>query len=194
MEFLLAHSFISFVFLEEEDITYEHLQRFTSARGKPFFLIHSCTPSKGEELKRLVPNGAVIELSKKEPAAVVKSIRARIKGSLSKEKSPLCQLSQCLSFHEFGITVDEEENIACCQGKKLAEEIKQSLVGIAPFKVKEKLVPLQGPTLWHKWASYDKTQNCMRLEDTDSTKINDFKQKHFRWKKNIRKEQSEKAT
>ena len=192
--FLVAHSFILFVFILESDICPEqNLQRFANAKSKIFFLIPSCTKKKMEELKQLVPNSAIIELHKKAPADIVNSIRNRIISRVAKEKCPTCQLSNSLKNDHFQIISDENDSLPCCEGRNIAEKIKDEVKRLEAFHVKEITVPLQGPSLWHKWASHNKKQKRAKKEDTGNKKIDDFLVEQYDLKSKIRQQQSLKA-
>lgn len=49
--------------------------------------------------------------------------------------------------------------------------------GIEQFQVKEQIVPLQGPLLWHELADHNKTQSRRKQEDTLAKGLSNFLQK-----------------
>ena len=63
------------------------------------------------------------------------------------------------SAKQIGIEVDENcENST--EGKALAKAVMKVIENIEDAsKIKETMLPLQGPDLWHKWAEYDKERN-----------------------------------
>ena len=58
-----------------------------------------------------------------------------------------------------GIKVDENDDKSI-EGKQLALNLMDHVTSIKDAcKIKQKMLPLQGPDLWHKWAGYDKERN-----------------------------------
>ncbi len=196
--FLSVESYMSFIFLSEQDITKssECLKKLNSARGKVLFLMNNCSKYEEGELKRLVPKCDIINLyNLREPAAIVRKIQTLITSRLSKttSRSPFCMLSnsgltKCL---ELNIKVDELIQ-ECHNGKEFAQTIMSHINNIpTASKVKEKVVPLQGPNLWHKWARLDKQQKRMKVEEMEEMKLETFVSQKTIEKERIRHRQLE---
>ena len=192
LDFLIAHSDMLFVFLNEDDVTFESTGKFSSVSicGNVIFILHS---EKGKQhLKALVPNCEVLML-KKEPAAIVRLIRLKIMKRMSDSQIHCCQLSQTLtSCNELCIKVDTDSPY-CKQGQILASNIMKTLKDIPAAEVKEVMVPLQGPNLWHKWANLDKKQNRMKWGDSGFKGLETFNSEMRARKEILRKGQLEKA-
>ena len=196
LDFLIAHSDMAFVFLQESDIhsKQEYLKMFASTKfkGKVTFLLDSWSDNSKQQLKSLVPHYAFISFVRKELAEIVKTIREKITNRMSKtSKLHLCQLSALLT-KEYGIQIDKESE-ACQRGRALAANIMIEIQDIPLAEAKEAIVPLQGPRFWQKWATVNKKQNLMKLEDSESLGIENFFSKKRQEKDNIRKQQQAKA-
>ena len=192
LNFLITHSDMLFVFLNEEDITFEKTRTFSEKtfHGKVIFILHS--EKEKQDLKELVPNCEVLML-KKEPAAIVRSIRLKVTKRMSDSRLHYCQLSQTLtSCNELHIKVDADSP-SCKQSQILANHIMKTLNGIQAAEMKEIMVPLQGPNLWHKWAKLNKKQNRMKWEDSGFLGVESFNTEMRTGKETVRKDQLEKA-
>ena len=192
LNFLITHSDMLFVFLNEEDIISTNTEMFyqINKNGKVIFILYS---EKGKKhLKALVPNCEVLML-KKEPAAIVRLIRLKITKRMNDSQFHYCQLSQTLtSCNEFCIKVDAESQ-SCKQGQILASNIMKELKDIPASEMKEVMVPLQGPNLWHKWAKLNKKQNRMKWEDLGFWGVESFNTEMRAKKEIVQKDQFEKA-
>ena len=72
------------------------------------------------------------------------------------DASKFISISECADFaQDIGIRVDEKIK-ECTEGYSLANKIIKMLDSVPASNTKMQLFPLQGPELWHKWASYDK--------------------------------------
>ena len=87
----------------------------------------------------------------------------------------------------------DEESEACQRGMALAANIMTEIQDIPLAEAKEAIVPLQGPRFWQKWATVNKKQNRMKLEDSESLGIENFFSKKRKEKDDIRKQQQAKA-
>ena len=104
-----------------------------------------------------------------------------------------CQLSQTLtSWNKLCIKVDTDSP-SCKQGQILASNIIKELNDIPAAEVKEKMVPLQGPNLWHEWARFDKKQNCMKREDSGFSGIEAFHSEMRNQKELVRLQQRDRV-
>ena len=190
--FPIAHSDMLFVFLNDEDIISENTETFSQIdkNGKVIFILYS---EKGKQhLKALVLNCEILML-KKEPAAIVRSIRLKITKRMSDSQFHCCQLSQTLtSCNELCINIDADSP-SCKQSQILANNIMNELSDIPAAEMKEFMVPLQGPNLWHQWAKLNKKQNRMKWEDSGFLGVESFNTEMRAKKEIVRKDQLEKA-
>ena len=194
LNFLISQSDMLFVFLNEEDITFRNLEKFSqsSFHGRVIFILHACSNVAKWELKKSVPDCTVLMLDKK-TAGIVRSIRLQIEKRLCESQMHLCQLSQCLTLSNKHCIKIDVDNPFCKQGKVLAKDIMKELNGIPAVEVKEIMVPLQGPNLWHEWAKFDKKQYHNKWEDSDFLGVEGFNSEMRKHKKVIRKQQFEKT-
>ena len=197
LEFLLAYTYLFFVFLTKEDIKAykDKLKKFKSTNGKVVFLMHTCSKKKEEKLKKLVPRCAIISLSKlKESAAIVKSIRGTIFDQISSSgPKKFLRLSEIQS-NGFGVTIDEQTVSSCKCAQELALEIIKTIEHVPMKEVKNKMVPLQGPNLWRAWAVLNKRQNRKKPEDMGNMGMEEFDKFESQKKTAIRRTQLEEAT
>ena len=198
LEFLLAHTYLFFVFLATEDVKAykDKLKKFKSANAKVIFLMKTCPRKKEEKLKKLVPRCSIISLSDvKESAAIVKSIRGTIFDQISssgrsRPKKRLSEIQPC----KFGVTIDELTVSSCKCAQELALEIMKTIEHIPMKEVKNKMVPLQGPNLWREWAVLNKRQNRKKPEDMGNMGMEEFDKLKSQAKTDIRRSQLKEAT
>ena len=176
VDFLSEVSFMSFVFLNEEDLDeagFQVLQTMSKAPGGLVLLrTRSAADSKlwhekYKHLKKRIPKEScsVIKMDKKNEADIKDDIRARIVSSIERqwntEHKTHPTLEECSDLAiKCGIRVDENEN-ECTKGKQLAYGLKSIIAAFIleyPNESPKKMLPLQGTTLWHEWASLDKEQ------------------------------------
>ena len=190
-EFISSHSCMLVVFLAENDISAFEKMLYASKSEKRqcLFLMSKYSEHAKEKLKALIPNCIVLELSGKEPAAVVQNIRSKITKGLSQLKGSFFRLSSIAPTQD--IIIDEKIMESCERGKKLAMSIMDKIEGIDPNKLKTQL-PLQGPDLWHKWASFNKKQNRMKYEEMGNSGPEQFYQKMKKEKEKVRRDQLKK--
>ena len=187
-EFISSHSCMLVVFLAENDINvFEKMIKFKTCQC--LFLMSKYSQHAKRKLKALIPNCIVLELSGKEPAAVVQNIRSKITKGLSQLKGSFFRLSSIAPTQD--IIIDEKIMESCERGKKLAMSIMDKIEGIDPNKLKTQL-PLQGPDLWHKWASFNKKQNRMKYEEMGNSGPEQFYQKMKKEKEKVRRDQLKK--
>ena len=189
--FLLAHSYMSFVFINEEDINSEKLDSFKSTKGKVVFLLNSISPSESNKLRTSVPQCVVIGIQSKTPPDIVKSIKQKIANRLFQPmfKKQFLKIS---SIQHDGI-FNEEDISPCKEGKTLALDIMKAIEGIPTSQTKDRMVPLQGSGLWRTWAKINKQQKRMKPEDMGNMGFEKFNHVKRKEKEDIRKKQLEKA-
>ena len=190
--FLLAHSYMSFVFINEKDINSEKLDSFKSTKGKVVFLLNSSSPSQSKKLITSVgPQCVVIGIQSKTPPDIVKSIKQKISNRLLQPQYRK-QFLRISSIQHDGIFIDEDIS-PCQEGKTLALKIKKAVEGIPTSQVKDQMVPLQGSDLWRTWAKINKQHKRMKPEDMGNMGIEKFNHVKRKEKEDIRKNQLKKA-
>ena len=97
-------------------------------------------------------------------------------------------ISDCGSIAaKLGIKVDENDDKSI-EGKQLALNLMDHVTSIKDAcKIKQEMLPLQGPDLWHKWAGYDKERN--RHSNRKETSITTYNSDLDGKKNNIRSNQ-----
>ena len=101
-------------------------------------------------------------------------------------------LSACCHFaYEADVRVDEDSEYSKA-GKKLADLVMKEVDSVNYSEVKEKLLPLQGPELWHKWAMHDKER--YRQAYRKDTTITEYNSKKDKEKMTIRESQIKRST
>ena len=189
--FLLAHSYMSFVFINEEDINSEKLDSFKSTKGKVVFLLNSSSPSESNKLRTSVSQCAVIGIQSKTPPDIVNSIKQKIANRLFQPKFKK-QFLKISSIQHDGI-FNEEDISPCKEGKTLALDIMKAIEGIPKSQIKDQMVPLQGSGLWRTWAKINKQQKRMKPEDMRNMGLEKFNHVKRKEKEDIRKNQLKKA-
>ena len=91
-----------------------------------------------------------------------------------------------------GIKVDED-NKDSEKGKVFAEVIMKKVQSVHFNKVKHEMLPLQGPSLWHKWAIIDKEQH-RHVHRNEETSVTEYNLEKDREKTEIRKKQLDHCT
>ena len=163
-KFLSQVSFMTFVLLTEDNLDEKGVQILKDlADDAPggivlMFLDKKFTP-KHEGMKLLtdsIPKEKFfrMKLSGKSAADIKASVRDQINKKLSSQDE-FRTIEDCARIARAnGINVDEDDP-DCVQGRALANEIQDALAKL-PTSDKNALLPLQGQTLWHKWAMHDK--------------------------------------
>ena len=167
LDFLKKISFIIFVVLLEEsldDSLIELMQELANVQGGLVIIFpdyeHTCTLPKSKSLLNTISakhiSTLIIEDMNED------EVKSHIQKIISKKMSkphPFAfkAISECSTIaHEIGIRIDED-NIDCKEGKILANDMIKVLNDVVPASdAKARMLPLQGPELWHKWAKYEK--------------------------------------
>ena len=132
---------------------------------------------------------SIIHLKSKETTAVDSIQQALvhklkfIKPDNFKSLSSCCQIA-----YKAGINIDED-NEHCKAGRKMANTVMEQVNSVCYADVKQKLLPLQGLTLWQLWARHDREQYC-HLDRKNET-ISEYNLHKKREKADIRKSQVE---
>ena len=175
-DFIHQITFMSFVLLTEGNLdtqTIELLNKLKNAPGGVAVLFSDLKDNekfKSPRHEQLLSGMFVIKLKGKNNARIRNEIRKEIMNKLQKATRGNCRsLCTCIeSARAIGIQIDEDD-AGCKEGKNLAENVMKSVTSISAHEAKLKMLPLQGPNLWHKWAMYDKEsyrQLAKSLTDT----------------------------
>ena len=175
--FMQKISFMSFVLLQENDLddeVLELLQRLKESPGGVIVMFDDLMKDEKPKNKKLyqeLDGTCVINLKERNSIEIKTDLREKIA-----EKLCLClqthhkKLSECVEIAQsLEIQIDEDGEEST-NGKKLAEEVMQQITSHCAHEDMFKMLPLQGPDLWHKWAMLDKQSYRQLKKDTDSEK------------------------
>ena len=183
VEFLAKISFTSIVVIDETEVLKnEYMNILSTLAGSPGGIIlliaknqfeDEASKKLNESLKifhqKVVPKNkcSKIKLKSKNLETIKNEIAENLSEKLNSVSGNLKSIAEC-SVHarESGILVDEN-NFASQSGKEHAIEVMKIIHSMPPKEIKHKMLPLQGPDLWHKWAEYDK-ENIVRGNEKKS--------------------------
>ena len=162
LNFMQEISFMSCVLLQESDVddeTLRMLQKLAESHGGVIIMFADLKHNqklKDKKLNQQLNGMSIIKLKGKNSAQVIEDVRKAIVNKLnSSSRAHYTTLNKCVKIAKsFGIQVDEDEE--CIKGKNLAEEVMQRIVSLSSHEAKLKILPLQGPNMWQKWATLDK--------------------------------------
>ena len=167
VEFLQKVSFISVVLITEESInekTIKVLESLTNASSEIVVLLgpeQNVTKSGHikplQLLQQALFKSYIIQLKNKNWSTIKKEIQERLAERLSNAKPEHFKaISDCYHIaKETGIKIDEDHNDSNI-GRKYADMVMNKIYSVKYNEVKDKMLPLQGPPLWHHWAKHDK--------------------------------------
>ena len=161
-DFIQQISFMSFVLLTESSLdtqAIELLQKLKNAQGGVALLFSDLEGNenfKNTKCEQMLKGMHVIKMKGKNKAQIRKEVRKEIATKLQNAFKNDCRsLTKCVELaRKIGIQIDEDE--AGCKGRKLAENVMDKVKSVSAHEAKLKMLPLQGPNLWHKWAVHDK--------------------------------------
>ena len=163
LNFMQKISYMSCVLLQEYDIDDEAFRLLESLAKSPggvilmFADLKHNQKFKNEYLNKLLNGMCIIKLKGKNYAQIRNDVRKEMVNKLnSSTRTQYKQLSECVGIAKsFGILIDEDDK-GCKEGQKLAEGVMEQITLLSAHGAKLKMLPLQGPDLWHKWATLDK--------------------------------------
>ena len=163
LNFIHKISYMSCVLLQESDMDYKTLrmlQKLAESHGGVIIMFADLKHNqkfKNERLNQQLNGMCIIKLKGKNFAKIRKDVRQAIVDKLnSSTKAHYTKLSECVEIAKScGIQVDEDDK-GCKEGQTLADGVMQQIVVLSPHEAKLKILPLQGPDMWHKWATFDK--------------------------------------
>ena len=161
--FLQQISFMSFVLLTESSLDVQTIELLKKLNDTPGGVALMFSDLKGNEKfknvkhEQMLSGMLVIKLKGKNNAQIRNEIRKEIMTRLQKTTKGNCRsLSTCVeSARAIGIQIDEDDT-GYKEGRKLAQNVMEKVTSISAHQAKLKMLPLQGPDLWHKWAIHDK--------------------------------------
>ena len=162
-KFIKKISFIMFLLLDEDKISEEvkqFLEELSKISGEIILLfpkLRSDQPFKDQKTEESLNSMHIIKMAGKPDTEIKCDIRDKILLRLNTSKQKHCRkLTDCVAIaHEMQIKVDED-NEQCMKGKLLAKEVMNDIMSVSPTQAKLKLLPIQGPKLWQKWAILNK--------------------------------------
>ena len=162
LNFMHKISFMSFVLLQEKDLdseSLELLEKLAKSPGGVVVMLADLSQSQESKNQKLqqIDSMEIIKLKRKNYAQIRNEVRKQMVSKLSTStQEHHKKLSKCVEIaRSFGIQIDEDDE-GCKDGEKLAKEVMQQIWLLSAHEAKLKMLPLQGPDLWHKWASLDK--------------------------------------
>jgi len=193
--FLQQISFMSFVLLTESSLDVPAIELLKKMNDSPggvalmFSDLKGNEKFKNPELEQMISGMFVIKLKGKNNAQIRNEIRKQIVSRLQKTMKGNCKsLSTFVeSARTIGIHVDEDD-VGCKEGKKLAQNVMETLTSVSAHEAKLLMLPLQGPDLWHKWAVHDK-ESYRQLARSQTDSIDHYNVEMEMKKKAIRQNQ-----
>ena len=176
--FLSQVSFMNFVLLTKRDMNdHNGIKVLQDLMKAPGGLVLMFSDAK-EDDKIKIPKGTLernmynrIKLNKKNAATIKNEICRQITQKLDQHtqcagvvSKQFKSLTDCAKIARMiGILVDEDIE-DCKEGKKLATALVAEITSldtdlVSTASVKDRMLPLQGPKLWHTWAKHDKEQH-----------------------------------
>ena len=208
VKFLQRISFVNVVLITETNInesTVKVLQSLAEAPGGIIVLLAECRTGKGETkasrsktqelLRQILPKNKISKLKLKSKNTVtLKTEIHRLLADKLDNAAPehFKAISKCHEIaKEIGIKIDEEHEDSKI-GRRFAEKIMEKVCSVNFNKVKAEMIPLQGPSLWHKWAKLDKEQH-RHVEKDKEVSVTAYNEEKNEGKMKVRKEQLEKC-
>ncbi|XP_065894129.1 interferon-induced very large GTPase 1-like isoform X2 [Dysidea avara] len=190
-------SFMSFIFLLEEDLNsnvLKTLQEFAVLQERlvvvfPDYDYVKTLKNMQNVLKFLCESKAcLLDVKDKNDDDVKSEIHKLIVTKLSAANaSNFSTISQCATIaRNAGIKVDED-NEECQEGQRLAKDMIGEVHTVNLTDAKTEMLPLQGSSLWHKWAKLDKESYQKPANEHVTTAY--YNQTVEQGKKEIRKRQ-----
>lgn len=203
VNFLQKISFVSVVLIAEANIdinSIKILENLAKApKGIVLLLTEGRTKKTKELLNQAIPKDKCIKIrlkSKSNVDTIKTEIQKALRENLDKKHDSIASkqfpcISDCCVFaNKAGISIDENTKDSNT-GREYAEKVMRIVYPIECNKVKEKMLPLQGPKLWHQWAKYDKER--YRHVDRKQVNVIDYNGKIDTQKAEVRKEQIDKC-
>ena len=163
--FIQAISFVSCILMKKKDlIKKEYIDILKTLANSPGGIIIILTDSrscKEDKIKSSInsENFCVVCLKQKTSAAIQNEIRNLISSKIKRLSHQFVSIADYVNIaHEHGIDVDEDDE-DCVIGRKAALHTKKVIGKVELTRIKDHFFPLQGPGMWHKWATYEKERH-----------------------------------
>ena len=186
VEFLKKISFISVVLTVKtsiDEMSVKILQGLSEAPGGIVLLLPEDKPqNKGSQSKNLdlirqsllKSKSSKMKLRSNMPTLSSKLQQLLAKKFANAPPEHFTAISNCYqAAKEAGIKIDEDIEDSV-NGKQYAKTIMEKVHSVRFNEVKDKMLPLQGPSLWHQWAKNDKERHRHEQikQETSVTKYN----------------------
>ena len=194
VEFLQKISCVSVVLISDthtNEITVEMLKQFAKAPGGVILLCDEAadkeTKSNARRLRQALPNSSKIKLKDRNMVRSIYKLKMDVQESIAERISQVTTdkhlpISKCCQLaRDANIKIDED-NEASKAGKQYADMVMKKVNG----QTKDKMLPLQSPSLWHKWAKHDKERHRHEKKETNVT---DYNTQQDDEKRKVREEQ-----
>ena len=219
--FLQKICFISVVLVSEASInecTIKVLQSLAESLGGIVLLITDEKKANKDSgtrklnlLHQALPKSKTskVKLKSKNTATLAEEIQEVLVKKLNSAKSEdFKSVADCyLIARETGICVDEDKKSSKI-GKQYAETVMDKVQSVHFSELKDKMLPLQGPSLWHQWAKHDKERYrhverksanvigkpATSFAEKQAISITEYNQQKDKQKMEIRKNQLSKCT
>ena len=162
LDFMQEISYMSCVLLQECDVDDEAFRLLEKLSKSPGGIIIMADLKhnqnfKNDKLEQQLNGMCVIKLKGKNFAQIRNDVRKNLADKLmSSTSAHYRKLSDCVEIaRSFGIQIDEDDK-GCKEGRQLAEEVMKQITSLSAHEAKQKMLPLQGPDLWHNWAMLEK--------------------------------------
>ena len=211
VKFLSQISFLTFAFVSEKDFSTDDFEESehemlscdtvlsTLSKSHCGLVLLTDKVNKGGKLdatqKRLPVNVWVIQMEDKNDDKIKKRIRERINKIMNEmwkqmeTKMLAIDSEKCVELaHNSGITIDEDSQ-EFIEGKNLACSLKTILTSHKDpsLSAKQAMLPLQGKSLWIKWASLDKEEH--RQVNRGGEKLDKYGLRKLNEKRQVRRMQ-----
>ena len=177
-QFIKEVSYMVFVLVNEDDINEDSLKllsKFSKIPGGVVLMfadLESDQTFKSRETEQSLGEMSIIKLVGKNNDEIRTEIRDNMQTKLKLPAVEHCKrLIDCIDIaHKLQINVDEDDK-ECMKGRDLAQKMMKKVKSSDITEAKAKMLPLQGPSLWHVWAKLDKEtfRQFSRKEDTNMT-------------------------
>ena len=154
---------------------------------------HKETKSNARKLRQALLNSSKIKLNEKKTVKSIATLKKEVRESLVNKISQVTAekylaISNCCQIaREANIKIDEDGKYSKI-GKSHADMVMKE---IKLGQTKDKMLPLQGPSLWQKWAKHHKEKYRHAEKKVD---VNDYNEKQDKEKRKVRKKQLDHCT
>ena len=190
IKFIKEISFIVFLLLDEDRVDEEVIQFLRELSKVPqktillFPELKHDQPFKDKKTEESFSGLHVIKMAGKPSTEIKHDIRDEILSSLKPKTEHYRKLTDCAAIADKMEILVDEDNEECIKGKSLAEEVMINIKSVSLTEAKSKMLPIQGPNLWQKWAALNK-ESYRKLDVGDSQmKSIDTRKKEIRHAQN----------